>query len=83
MRKLVSSRDVGFRYAGQRTLRHVWLSETERRPLTAREKRALQALIDAHEVQPVHAVGNYGRGSYEFRGGIGRTTQPNEPDPEQ
>lgn len=86
MRTLIVKRDVGFRYRGEKTLRHIWLSETERRPLTVREKRALQALIDAREIEPVHAVGTYGRGGYEFRGGVvgqrsnerGRTSQSRE-----
>lgn len=77
MRKLIANRDVGFRERGERTLRHIWTSETDRRPLTAREKRALQTLIDAGEVLALHAVGSYGRGSFEFRGGVlGRMDKP-------
>lgn len=77
MLKLIANRDVGFRYRGERTLRHVWTSDSERRPMTSRERLALQALIDGHHVEPVHAVGSFGRGYYERRGGaVGKPTEP-------
>lgn len=67
VRKLVANRDIGFRYVGSRTQLHVWVSDREKRSLTARERRALRALAAAREVEPVAAVGNPSRGAYELR----------------
>lgn len=67
VRNLIANRDVGFRHVGTRTQLHVWLSDSKKRPMTMRERRALEALARAGEVEPVYAVGNSSRGAYELR----------------
>lgn len=64
--KLIEAQDIGFRETSTgRRSRHIWEGEATRRPLTSRERKALDALLTAGTVRSVYAVGNRSRGHYE------------------